>query len=453
MKAARSKASTKMTDFSKTGLSKVFRLSAILLVLCTFLFLGCEEELTSAYEQDGGDVVMSDQAYSATETDESAVWVYNEGTFELTDSTIAKTGDASDVNASNFYGTNAAVLAEDGSAITLSNCDITSDAEGANAVFAYGEGSSVTVDNCAIETTGSSSRGVDGTYGGTITVTNTTITTQGDHCAALASDRYENNDPPVINADNCIGETAGQGSPGIYCTGTFNVSNSQLTATGSEAAVIEGLNSITLTDSDIAGAVKWGVMIYQSMSGDSSVGTGTFRMSGGSLTNNATGPDFFVCNTTGVIELDNVDIISSGDTLISAEAPSADNPNTNTDWGDGGGIVTFTATNQILDGHIFCDAASSIDLTLSDSSNLNGTVDAENEGDVSLTLDESSSWTATADSYISNLSGVVLSGSTPTNVDAAQGVVIQYSGLTNADGNTLDGTYSLASGGILQPNE
>lgn len=90
--------------------------------------------------------------------------------------------------------------------------------------------------------------------------------------------RRENSSPSTIIADNVTGNTDGDGSPGIYSTGTFSVSDSHLTATGSEAAAREGLNSITLTNSDITGSKKWGVLIYQSTSGDAPVGMGTFDM-------------------------------------------------------------------------------------------------------------------------------------------------------------------------------
>ncbi len=55
-------------------------------------------------------------------------------------------------------------------------------------------------------------------------------------------------------------------------------------------------------DTTISGAVKHGVMIYQSFSGDAGTGTGTFTMTGGSLTA-AAGPLFYVTNTEAVIKL------------------------------------------------------------------------------------------------------------------------------------------------------
>ncbi len=401
---------------------------------------------TGDYEQDGDAITLADQEYAATETDQSGVYVFNSGQFTLDNSTISKTGDSSNVNQSNFYGLNAIVLAEDQSTITLTDSDLNSDAEGANGAFAYGEGSNIYLEGCTITTTQNSSRGVDATFGGSVTLSDTTISTQGDHSAALATDRGEG----TITATNCTGTTSGQGPPGIYSTGTFNITGGSYTATGSEAAAIEGLNSITLTDAAISGAVKRGVMIYQSMSGDSTLGTGKFTMSGGSLTNNSDGPVFFICNTTGVIHLTSVEIVSNGDTFLAAEAPSEENSDTNPDWGDNGGTVTLTASNQTLSGDITCDEASSIAMTLSEASNISGTIDTNNEGDVSLTLEEESNWTATADSYLTALDGIVLSGSTPANIDAPSGSTIYCAAMSDTDGTALTDTYSLSSGGTLQ---
>jgi hypothetical protein len=69
-----------------------------------------------------------------------------------------------------------------------------------------------------------------------------------------------------------------------------------------------------------------------------------------------------------------------------------------------------------------------------------------------MTLTDSAVWTAADNSNVTALDGITLSGSTPTNVDAASGVVIYYDSATDADGNVLSGTYTLASGGTLVQN-
>ncbi|MFB2351396.1 hypothetical protein ACETUS_29865, partial [Priestia megaterium] len=82
------------------------------------------------------------------------------------------------------------------------------------------------------------------------------ITTEGQHCAAIATDRGSGN----VTVTGGTMTTSGEGSPGIYSTGNIKVSDSVITATGSEAAVIEGKNSISITDVTLSGAKKCGAM-------------------------------------------------------------------------------------------------------------------------------------------------------------------------------------------------
>ena len=45
----------------------------------------------------------------------------------------------------------------------------------------------------------------------------------------------------------------GSGSPAIYCTADITVSDAELTATGSEALCLEGLNSVKLYNCTLTG--------------------------------------------------------------------------------------------------------------------------------------------------------------------------------------------------------
>ena len=379
--------------------------------------------LTSAdaYASSEADVSLEAMEYSSSASDESAVAVTPGGTLTLAHTQALKTGgDTSSDDNSNFYGLNAGVLvrassstssyaAGNASSLAMTDCTVSTAAEGANGVFAFGEGATATLDHVTIATTGNSSRGVDATYGGSVSISNSIISTLGDHCGALATDRYESADAPSITASNVYATTAGDGSPGIYCTGTFIVSDSTLIATGSEAAAIEGKNSITLVDTNITGNAKWGVIVYQSTSGDSSLGTGSFSATGGSITNQyAEGPLFFVCDTAAEISLSGTTLSNASDILLATSSAAAASgcgiANVNTDWGSLGGTVTFSASAQTLAGDILvCDSSSALTMTLATSS-FAGAINAENvDAVVSLTLDAESTWEVTGDSYLSEL--------------------------------------------------
>lgn len=203
---------------------------------------------SATYEQSGGTVTKSNQVYTATQTDQSAVHVTGGGVFYLSDSIIETSGNTSSNDNSSFYGLNAAVLAdgEDSSAgaIHLSNVAITTTGTGANGAFASGDGSVVSLEDVTIYATGDGGHGVMATLEGEMTLTNVDMSTAGKNSGAIATDRGSG----TIVVTGGVVQTSGADSPGIYSTGKIDVTGGVITATGSESAVIEGSNSITLTD-------------------------------------------------------------------------------------------------------------------------------------------------------------------------------------------------------------
>lgn len=392
---------------------------------------------TAAYTQSRGTVTKSSQTITASDTDESGVKITDSGTFALSDSMITTTGSSSSEDNSNFYGLNAGVLAESGSNITLSNTTINTSGSGANAVFATGSGSSVTLSDVTINTSADSSRGLDATLTGTINATNVNITTAGTHCAALATDRGQG----AVNATGGTMTTNGVDSPGIYSTGNITVSDAKITANGSEAAVVEGKNSISLTNTILSGAKKRGVMMYQSFSGDAEVGTSSFTMNGGSLSA-AEGPLFYATNTDTVIELKGVDATAASGTLLTASADS---------WGttgSNGATVNFKADSQTLTGNITCDSICSITATLQNSSILKGSINTDNTAkSMALTLDSTSKWIVTGTSYLTSLTDA---DTTLANIDD-NGFNIYYDSSSSANSWLKGSTYTLTDGGKLIP--
>ena len=270
---------------------------------------------------------LSNKTLSTTSSDESAIVVNDGGSLNATGLTISKSGESSNTENSEFYGLNAAVLVQKGSEATIKNTTIETNATGANAIFSTGENAIIYVSNTKITTTGDSSRGLDATYGGTINANKVTITTSGQHCAAVATDRGEG----TVTVKNSTLNTNGKDSPCVYSTGTISISDSKGTATDSSCAVIEGKNSITLNNTNLTsygvgrvdnGIDNCGVMIYQSMSGDASEGTGTFNATDSALTISKkskvyeTSPMFFITNTDAVINLENTKLNYGSNQLV-----------------------------------------------------------------------------------------------------------------------------------------
>ena len=390
---------------------------------------------TGVYTQSGGSESKTNQTYTATNTDESAIYVTNGGKFTLTNSTIITSGNTSSQDNSSFYGLNAAVLAESGSAITISGSTITTSGTGANGAFATGSGSSVVLSNVAITATADGGHGVMATQGGSVTLTDVDIATTGGSSAPIATDRGSG----TITMKGGSMKASGQNSPCIYSTGVITVSNSTCATDGSETAVIEGGNSIALTNTTLSSSKdgKWGVMIYQSMSGDAEGTQGTFDMTGGSLAyTGSSGPLFYVTNSTGIITLNGVSVTAASGTLLNASAGN---------WGvsgSNGGTVIFTANGQTLSGNFVADNVSAMTISLKSGSSLTGAINSGNTAKTaSLTLDSSSVWNVTADSYLTCLSN---SGSINSN---GHNVLYDSSACSALNGKT----YALNGGGSLQP--
>lgn len=395
---------------------------------------------------------LSNKTLSATSSDESAIVVNDGGSLNATGLTISKSGDSSNTENSEFYGLNAAVLVQKESEATIKNTTIKTSATGANAIFSTGENATLNVSNTKITTTGDSSRGLDATYGGTINANKVTITTSGQHCAAVATDRGEG----TVTVKNSILNTNGKGSPCVYSTGTISVSDSKGTATNSSCAVIEGKNSITLNNTKLTsygvgrvddGIDNCGVMIYQSMSGDASEGTGTFSATDSTLTISKkskvyeTSPMFFITNTDAVINLENTKLNYGSNQLVTVSGNDGE-------WGSqgsNGGNLTLNATNQTLNGNISVDNISTASFILK-SSTLTSTINSENNAKkVNLSLDSSSKWVITGDSYVTTL--------TLENNDLSliedHGYTIYYDASANS---WLNGqTITLSNGGTLTP--
>lgn len=398
--------------------------------------------LSGAYTVDGQTATQVGQTYTAAEEDQSAVYVANGGNLMLKNANISTSGNTSSQDNSSFYGLNAAVLAASGSSIDVLDSTITTSGTGANGAFATGSGSTVTLSNVTIDATADGAHGIMATNGGTVNMTNVDINTAGGSSSAIATDRGSGT--ITVVGGNVV--TSGQNSAGIYSTGMIDVSGASFESKGAEAAVIEGGNSITLTDVNLKSTFeKWSVMIYQSMSGDAEGTKGTLTMTNGTLTYTpANGPLFYVTNSMGVITLKNVKITTGSDTLISAAAGN---------WGSSGsngGTVIFTVDQQALKGNLVADAISSISLNLQNGSTLEGAINAEHTAQsVSLTLDAASKWTVTSDSYLTQLSDSAgISGTTITNI-IGNGHTVYYD--SSANPSLGSKTYSLSGGGTLTP--
>lgn len=359
----------------------------------------------------------SSTSYSSTGDDENALRV-DGATVTLDSVTVDKSaGSSSNTEDGDFYGQNAALLATNGANVTIKNATLNSSAQNGNSIFSYGTCTTVNVSDSTITKTADNSGGIQTTGGGTTNATNLTVNTSGNSAAAIRSDRGGG----TVVVDKGTYTSNGYNSPAVYSTADVTVSNATLTANNSESLVIEGKNSIKLNNCDVSGNMSstegsssdenvHNVMIYQSMSGDAEVGTSEFDMTDGSLTGN-NGDMFYITNTHSIINLSNVDITNKDADayLMRVTGNSAARG-----WGKAGANgaqVEFTASNQTLNGDIAVDTVSTLNMTLTDSSDFTGTINiidnAQNgtavDNNAVVTIDSDSTWTLTGDCTVTSL--------------------------------------------------
>ena len=425
---------------------------------------------------DGESLDESNGLFHSESADDNAVLVKNGGSLKLSDSILNKTGDtATSGDDADFYGVNSALLVNTNGTLDISNVEITTDSKGSNGIFvtnaeatssgdspqgsgeggqppeATGDGggeqppeipanggsgqpsdtsgniggeqpgqttvegtTEANINNVKITTHSDKSRGLDATYGGIINAENVVINTDGQSCAALATDRGEG-EVHVKNSEinTGVSKTSGRGSPLIYSTGNITAENTKGTAFVSQIAYIEGKNSIELTNCELTGygggnrqdgdsyVDLGGVFIYQSMSGDADVGTSIFTAKSSKLTIPedspvyAEAPMFHVTNTACIIDLDETELSFGSGVFLEVSSQNQ--------WGNegsNGGTCELSTNNENIDGNVIVDSISSLNWTMKDT-NFKGAINST--GNTTVNVAEGSTWTLTGDSTVSSL--------------------------------------------------
>ena len=359
------------------------------------------------------DTEVSDTSLESTGTDENAALVSSGANVTFNNIDITRnSSDSTGGDNFSFYGVGAALLATDGNAYVKGGT-VTTDAAGGAGLFAYGDGTVYAADT-TIKTTQDTSGGIHAAGGGKLYAWDLNVETDGESAAAIRSDRGGG----TMVVDGGTYTSNGVGSPAVYCTADIAVKDATLTANGSEAVCIEGLNSLHLFNCDLTGNMSdlsqndstWTVILYQSMSGDSEVGNSTFQMDGGTLTSK-NGGVFYTTNTESDITLKDVDITYNNDNEYFLRCTGNDNERGWGESGANGADCDFTAISQDMEGSVIWDTISQLDFYMTDGSNLTGAIIddesfAGNGGDgyCNVYVSDDSTWTVTGDSTVSKLS-------------------------------------------------
>ena len=394
------------------------------------------------------DETVSDTSLESTGTDENAALISNGAEVTFSNDAISRTSsDSQGGDNSSFYGVGAAVLATDGTAY-VKDSTVTTDSKGGAGLFAYGDGTVYAADT-DITTQQDTSGGIHAAGGGKLYAWDLNVETNGESSAAIRSDRGGG----TMVVDGGTYTSNGVGSPAVYCTADIAVNNAELTANGSEAVCIEGLNSLRLYNSNLTGNMSddeqndttWTVILYQSMSGDSEVGNSTFQMDGGTITSK-NGGLFYTTNTECTIALKDVDITYNDDSEFFLQCTGNNNQRGWGQSGANGSDCNFTADSQDMKGNVIWDSISDLDFYMTNGSTLEGAFvndesNAGNGGDgyCNVVIDKDSTWTVTGDSTITSLSNA----GTITDADGKTVSIVGTDGTTYVEG---DSDYTITVG-------
>ena len=359
------------------------------------------------------DASISNETIESTGKDENAINISNGATVTIDNSTITRTSsESTGGDNSSFYGVGAAILNTEGTT-NITDSKITTDSAGGAGIFSYNKGATY-VSDTTISTKQDTSGGIHVAGGGTLYAWDVTATTNGQSAAAIRSDR--GGGKMVIDGGTYTSN--GTGSPAVYSTADITVNNAKLTANGSEAVCIEGLNSLRLFDTALTGNMgddsqndcTWNVILYQSMSGDSQEGNSTFEMNGGTLTAR-NGGMFYTTNTESTFILSNVNIKYADDNDFFLRCTGNNNKRGWGTSGKNGADCLFTANSQKMEGDVIWDSISNLDFYMTNESTLTGAfIDDETyagsggSGYANVYISNDSKWIVTKNSTLTKLS-------------------------------------------------
>ena len=358
------------------------------------------------------DTEIEGEEFVSEGADENAILLSEDAAVFLNQISVERTSaESTGGDSSSFYGIGAAILGTAGE-MYISNSTISTDAAGGAGIFAYGDGTVYAADS-NIKTAQDTSGGIHAAGGGTLYAWDLNIETNGESSAAIRSDRGGG----TMVVDGGTYTSNGTGSPAVYCTADIAVTDADLTANGSEAICIEGLNTLHLYDCNITGNMQdlnqndctWNVIVYQSMSGDSEIGNSTLELNGGTLTAQ-NGGMFYTTNTECTITLSDVAITYADENDFFLRCSGNANERGWGTTGANGSDCLFTAYNQEMQGDVIWDSISDLDFYVADGSILKGAVIEDEtyageggDGYCNLFIDETSQWIVTGNSIVTNL--------------------------------------------------
>jgi len=373
-----------------------------------------KEPQGATYTLSNGTTVSKNSETISSDTQYYNVVQVTNGTLDLNECTISKTGDGTSGDNSSFYGTNSAVYASGSNAfININGGTITTSSKGANAVFAT-NGATITADGITIDNSNTVSRGLHATGGGIINATNVNITTRKATSSTVATDRGGG----TVTVTGGTLTAKGDKSAVIYSTGNITVSDVTGISEQGPITTVEGTNTTTIIDCDMtSNSEKRGIFLQQSGSGDAegkqpvcNVNNSTLTMTDGSA------PLCYVKNVTATATLTDVSLnIASGLLMV---VPNESEGST--------GTLSLQTTQDCwtYTGTVDAESYNNVAVIVGENVIWSGAIDTDNNASsAKVEVESNGTWYLTADSYVSSLTnnGIIYTNGYKLSYDTLKG--------------------------------
>lgn len=346
----------------------------------------------------------SNEALASTASDESVIYVSNNNFVGLYSGNATKTGDATNLENSKFYGVNSAVLFNKARG-QLQNFNISTNAIGSHALCSINE-AEVILNNSKLDTFKDNSSALVVTYGGKLDIRYYLITTTGKQSPCLFTDMKGGS----ISLSYGRMLSNGTESPVIYNAGnTINVNKVNTTSTESQSIVLES-GHINIEHSYMRSTGKGSnnddgfVVMYSKTKADTSFTAGNTSFY------NLGGTDkrfFYVTNTKAKINVTNCIFQNESATFLNASG----NGNGWGTQGKNGAEVELNLVNQKIESDIVVDSISQLTINMKNSTIKGKINNAKTASALDINLDASSSIELTGNSYYTSLNNANTTGS------------------------------------------
>ncbi len=335
---------------------------------------------------DGKEESFTDETIESNTVDTSVICNQNGGTVTINKNTLHKSGDTN-----NEGGKNAVVFTTGSSFTKIDQSDLQSTSKGSSGIVAN-EKAMVYANDSSIMTSNDSANGLEAYSNGQIIANKMDITTQGNQSAAV----YTKQSDGSISLTNSTLSTDGNNAPLLYANGTIEVDNVSGTASHSKIAEVEGGQHLSIYNSQFS-STNNSLLQNETMKN----GIGMNRSDDG---NDCSRID--ICNSIlstmiddgSMFYIDGQDAnIVLNKSLLSFDCDHVDLLHVSN------GNVKLTGSEETMVGNITAADHARADVYLLDGSSYTGSTSYENQGTLNMNISSDSSWIVSSDSKVNCL--------------------------------------------------